>query len=126
MTGKAPAVIEGFFAAMQAGATKEDALIGLFAADAIYVEPFTRRDQQTTHSGREAVRAAFRGAWQNPLPDQRIQLDRVDVTGNDVRVEWTCFSVALPGGQGRGVNTFALRDGKIVRLETTFLLPGAP
>lgn len=114
-----PAPIDRFFTAMQAGASAEADLLALFTDDAEYVEPFTARGAATTHRGGTAIRAAFRAAWQTPLPDQRIVLDRVDVDAGEVRVEWTCFAAALPGGRGRGVNRFTLRDGKIARLETT-------
>jgi len=56
-----------------------------------------------------------------PLPEQRIVVDRIDVRGDVLTAAWTCYSPALPGGAGRGLNTFTFRDGLIVRLETTFL-----
>lgn len=116
-----PATIDRFFEAMQAGASREADLLALFADDAVYVEPFTKMGAPTTHTGKDAVRAAFRGAWQTPMSDQRIVLDRVDVDGDDVRVAWTCFAAALPGGQGSGVNRFTLKNGRIARLETTLV-----
>lgn len=64
--------------------------------------------------------AAMRAGWATPLPEMTIVMDRVDVAGDEVRVVWTCRSPALPGGAGRGVNTFQLAAGKIVKLETSF------
>lgn len=119
-----PPPVDRFFEAMQVGASREAELLALFTDDAVYVEPFTQMGAPTTHTGREAVRAAFRGAWRTPMPDQRIVLDRVDVDGDDVRVAWTCFAAALPGGKGQGLNRFTLREGRIARLETTLVFGG--
>lgn len=108
--------IKRFFAAMQAGATAETEMMSLFADDAVYVEPFSGRERE--HRGKPAIRSAMAEGWKTPLPDMRIELDRVQVEGETVRVLWTCYSPVLPGGNGRGENLFILRDGMIVRLET--------
>ncbi len=104
---------------MQTQGQRENELLALFADDAEYVEPFTGAVR--THRGREAVRAAFREGWKQPLPDMRIEIDEVSVDGDVTRARWTCFSPALPGGRGRGENLFTLRGGLIARLETRFL-----
>lgn len=119
MTNKHTATIERFFYAMQSGASSEAEMMSLFAADAVYIEPFTGRIRE--HHGREAILDVMRGGWRSPLPDVRIEVDSVAVEGDTVRAEWTCYSPGIPGGQGRGVNTFTLRDGLIIRLETRFL-----
>jgi ketosteroid isomerase-like protein len=106
-----------FFRAMQAGAAAEADMEALFAFDAVYVEPFSGAPR--THTGRAAIMAAMREGWTDPLPDMTISMDRVDVAGDEIVVAWTCRSPALPGGAGRGVNRFTLRDGKIRRLETS-------
>jgi ketosteroid isomerase-like protein len=114
-----PPTVDRFFAAMQTQGQSEAELMALFAADAVYVEPFTGAPR--THQGREAIRAALRESWKQPLPEMRIELDEVVSDGDVTRVEWTCFSHALPGGRGRGENVFTLRGGLIARLETRFL-----
>lgn len=113
-----PPTIAHFFRAMQAGSAAANDMERLFAEDAVYVEPFS--GQPTTHSGKSAIMAAMRQGWQNPLPDMTISLDRIDVAAERVTVAWTCRSPGLPGGQGKGVNEFTLKDGKITRLETRF------
>lgn len=118
MTIPPPAVSE-FFRCMQAGAPSADAMMALFAADAEYVEPFSGTVQ--THRGAKAIRAAMTPAWEQPLPEMTISIDRVELVAETVRAEWTCRSPALPGGAGRGVNVFTLVGGRIVRLETTLL-----
>jgi hypothetical protein len=50
----------------------------------------------------------------------QLSVDRVQVDGGRVVADWTCRSPALPGGLGRGTNTFTLSEGLIVRLETVF------
>lgn len=115
MTDRHP-TIKRFFAAMQAGATAELEMMALFADDAVYVEPFSGRERE--HRGKAAIRQAMAEGWKTPLPDMRIEIDRMQVTGESVRVQWTCHSAALPGGKGSGENVFTLRGGMIVRLET--------
>jgi ketosteroid isomerase-like protein len=109
--------IDRFFAAMQGGASHEAEMMSLFADDAVYVEPFS--GALRTHRGKAAIRAAMRASLSAPLPDVRIVVDRVDVAGDVARAAWTCFSPALPGGSGSGVNEFHFRGGLVVRLETS-------
>ena len=111
--------IEAFFRAMQSGASAEADMMRLFAEDAIYIEPFTGTPQ--THVGKHAILATMQAGWSHPLPDMTLSLDRVDIDGNEIRVAWTCRSPALPGGSGRGVNTFSMRNGLIARLETALI-----
>jgi ketosteroid isomerase-like protein len=117
-----PVPVHAFFAAMQGGATSEAALMALFAEDAVYAEPFT--GELRIHAGKSAIRAALQAGWKTPLPEMRIEIDRVHVADGCISATWTCHSPALPGGMGRGENSFTLRDGLIVRLETR--LSGAP
>ena len=116
--------VRQFFAAMQSGAAAERDLMSLFSDDAVYVEPFAGSPR--THEGKPAIRRAMAEGWKTPLPDMRIRVNRVDVDGGVVRAHWSCFSPALPGGEGSGENTFTMRDGKIVRLETRLLGGGGP
>jgi ketosteroid isomerase-like protein len=119
MPNKHTKIVEGFFLAMQAGASSEHEMMALFAEDAVYVEPFSGTVRE--HRGRPAVHAAMRDGWRTPLPEMRIEVDTIAVDGDTVRAQWTCYSPAIPGGKGRGENVFTLRDGLIVRLETRFL-----
>jgi hypothetical protein len=91
---------------------------GLFADDATYEEPFSGKP--TTHSGKTAIMTAMSAGWSQPLPDMHIAIDKVETAGPVVRVDWTCYSPALPGGAGKGRNEFELKDGKIARLKTSF------
>lgn len=107
--------VEGLFRAMQAGPGGEDAMVGLFADDAVFTEPFSGRPQ--THTGRSAIRESFRDQWKNPPPDLTLVLDRVDLDGPLVRAEWTCTSPVFPSPM-RGYDLFTLNDsGQITRLE---------
>jgi SnoaL-like domain len=113
-----PTAIERFFRAMQAGATSEAQMMALFSDEAEYVEPFSGQVQ--THVGKAAIRQTFVQGWQYPLPDMTLQVDRFDISGDVVRVDWTCHSPGLPGGKGEGTNVFTLSRGMIVRLVTSF------
>lgn len=108
-------VVEGLFRAMQAGPGGEEAMVGLFAEEAVLIEPFSGRPQ--TYTGRAAIRQSFRDQWNNPPPDLTLVLDRVDLDGPLVRAEWTCTSPAFPSPM-RGYDLFTLNDeGQIMRLE---------
>ena len=114
-----PPTVARFFAAMQAGASHESELLSLFAEDAVYIEPFSGRLRE--HRGRAAITAVMRDSLRNPLPEMRVVMDRIDVAEGEVYVEWTCFSPALPGGSGSGVNHFVIQkdpEPKILRLKT--------
>ncbi len=113
-----PPTIADFFRAMQSGAAAEAQMSAIFADDAVYIEPFS--GAPTEHRGKEAIMETMRAGWAHPLPDMTISTDRIDVAGDEVVVAWTCSSPGLPGGEGRGVNRFTLRGGKITRLETRF------
>jgi ketosteroid isomerase-like protein len=110
-----------FFLAMQTGASAEAEMMALFADDAEYVEPFSGR--AVTHTGKPAIRDVMRHGWSRPLPDMRIEVDRLHIEGEAIVADWTCHSAGLPGGRGSGRNVFTLRDGRIVRLETTLRTP---
>lgn len=114
-----PHTVADFFRAMQAGSAAAHDMERLFAEDAVYVEPFSGAPM--THAGKAAIMAAMQKGWETPLPDMTISLDRVDAEGDGrFSVAWTCRSPGLPGGAGRGINLFTLKDGKITRLETRF------
>lgn len=107
--------VEGMFKAMQAGPDGEDAMMSLFADDAVLIEPFS--GQSRTHAGTQAIRQSFRNQWNDPPPDLRLVLDRVDLDGAQVRAEWTCTSPVFPSPM-RGYDLFLLdAAGRIKRLE---------
>jgi hypothetical protein len=108
-------IVEDLFRAMQAGPAGEDAMMALFAEDAVLVEPFAGHVQ--THRGLAAIRESFRDQWKNPVPDLQLTLDRVDLDGRIVRAEWTCTSPVFPTPM-RGYDLFTLDGtGRIARLE---------
>jgi ketosteroid isomerase-like protein len=111
-----PQLVARFFEAMQAAGTQEAEMLQLFAEDAVYIEPFT--GQRREHVGKAAIREAMVMGWKFPLPEMRIEVDRITTDGQTVRADWTCYSPGLPNGRGAGTNEFTLRAGLIVRLET--------
>lgn len=113
-----PTELSNFFLAMQAGKPGAERLEACFADDAVYEEPFS--GTPTTHEGKAAIMAAMSRGWEpQPMPDMHIRLDHAQTSGNEIHVRWTCFSPAIPGGSGHGLNRFEMRDGLIVRLITT-------
>jgi hypothetical protein len=108
-------IVEDLFKAMQMGPGGEEAMMDLFAEEAVFIEPFSGEPQ--THTGRTAIRQSFRDQWKNPLPDLKLMLDRVDLDGRQIRADWTCTSPAFPSPM-RGYDLFTLNaEGKITRLE---------
>jgi SnoaL-like domain len=108
-------VVESLFKAMQAGPGGEEAMVALFADDAVLVEPFSGQPQ--THRGRGAIRQSFRDQWKNPPPDLTLVVERVDLDGSKIRAEWTCTSPAFPSPM-RGYDVLTLnKAGQIMRLE---------
>ena len=108
--------VEQYLAAMQAGPGGADDLVGLFADDAVYVEPFSGQPQ--VHSGKAEIRAFFEHALEHHLNGVRLTLDRLDLDAGRLRSEWTCELPALPATM-RGFDLLTLHDGRITRLETT-------
>ena len=118
---KMPLEITNFFLAMQAGPSGQDLLGTLFAEDAEYSEPFS--GQEAPHRGRTAILAAFAGSRTDEFDDAVIHLGSVEIVDETITVSWTCYSKAIPGGQGSGKNVFRLKDGKIISLVTTLDMP---
>jgi GrpB-like predicted nucleotidyltransferase (UPF0157 family)/ketosteroid isomerase-like protein len=105
-------MIERFFAALAGRA--DDELLGLFAEDAVWVEPFGRR----TLRGREAIRA-----WLRELPPGlRLTVEQVDAAGEQVDVRWT-GDAPVYRRPARGRDRFTLRDGRIARLDSVLADP---
>jgi hypothetical protein len=113
-----PKEIANFFTAMQAGRAGADEMSAVFADDAVYIEPFSGQVQR--HVGKAAIMTAMAKGWNFPLPDMRIRIDRVEASGTDIKVRWTCLSPGLPGGRGQGENRYRMhKNGRIAELETT-------
>lgn len=110
-------VVDAYFDAMKAGASRVDDLLALFAEDAVYIEPFSGAPR--THEGWPAIADAIRTSMQSPPPDMTLEVNRVDVDGDVVRSEWTCCSPVFPGPM-RGVDRCTVADGRIQRLEVQF------
>lgn len=112
-----PIEISNFFLSMQAGEIGAPALMACFAKDAVYEEPFTGAVR--VHKGHDEILKAMALGWEMPMVDTRISIDKVEVSGAEILVDWTCRSPSIPGGEGRGLNRFVLRDGQITSLVTT-------
>ena len=109
-------VVERYMALMQVGPGGVDDLVGLFADDAVYVEPFMGAPH--VHSGKAEIRAFFQNALDQNLRGARLRLDRLDMDGDRLRSEWACEVPAFNAPM-RGFDVLTLRDGRIARLETT-------
>ncbi len=107
-------IVEELFRAMQAGSAGEEAMMALFAADAVFIEPFS--GVPMTHRGHAAIRESFRELAREPPPDMRLVLDRLDLDGPLLRAEWTCTSPVFSSPM-RGHDLFTIQAGKITRLE---------
>ncbi len=115
-TARDRALVEQYLAAMQAGPGGLDDLVSLFDDEAVYVEPFSGQPQ--VHSGKGEIRGFFEYALEHHLNGARLTLDRLDLDGERLRSEWTC-QVPMMSAPMRGFDVLTLRDGRILRLETT-------
>ncbi len=68
-----PTEISNFFLAMQAGAAGGRSMEGLFAAKAIYEEPFSGSVQR--HEGADAILTTMRQGWSYNPPDIHIAIE---------------------------------------------------
>ncbi len=109
-------IVERYLALMQAGPRGVDELVDLFDDEAVYVEPFA--GQPNTHTGKGAIRAFYEVALAQHLNGVRLTLDRLDLDAGRLRSEWTCHLSGLAEPM-QGYDLLDLRDGRIVRLETT-------
>ena len=91
-----PIELANFFLAMQSGPPGLEMLKSMFAADAEYVEPFS--GQSEPHKGPDAIAKAFAASRSDDFDDAVIELDAVEVSGEEISVRWTCISRAIPGG----------------------------
>ena len=108
-------IVERYFRAMEAGSREQ--MDGLFTDDAVYLEPFSKGGQSTSHVGREAIVGWLGASFEQGNKDVAITLDRLDVDGDSILAEWTCVGPMLPGPM-KGHDRYRVRDGRIARLET--------
>lgn len=113
-------LVDAWFAAMRRGRKGEEELLALFHEHAHYVEPFSGEPRE--HVGKPAIRACFREGWETPMPDLELLVERVDVDGDRIRATWVCSTSAWPSPI-RGLDVYTLRDGLIMRLETSVEAP---
>ncbi len=119
MTDQNDAVLR-YLHAMQRGADGEDELVSLFAEDGEYIESFG--GEPRSHRGRDAIRRWLRTSWEHQPPEIKLSADRVEAHGDVVTLDWTCESAAFTR-PSRGTDTYTIRDGLIVRLETAITQP---
>jgi ketosteroid isomerase-like protein len=120
-------VVEAFYRTMQQRGIAEEPIVSLFADDAVYIEPFsngTVSGEKRTHRGKAAIRDFFLESWNHRPADMRLILDRVSIDSGMVRADWTCIADAFASPM-IGFDLYEIRDGKIVRLETTVTQPPA-
>lgn len=110
-------IVDRYFAAMRRGAEAEEQMLALFAADAVYAEPFSGEEPA---EGIDAIRARLRQGWETPLPDMELDVLELEVTGGQARSVWECRSPGLPGPV-RGEDRYEITDGRITRLDVRFL-----
>jgi len=101
---------------MQRGPDGEDELVGLFADDAVYLEPFGGGE----HVGRDAIRAWLRSSWPDRPPGIRLTVERLEIAGQVVEATWTCEADVF-ARPARGRDRFTIHGGRIARLETELL-----
>ena len=113
-------VPEKLYASMEKGINAFEEVVGLFADNAVYIEPFT--GQPAEHTGRKAIEAFFDDGLKKNPPELSIEIERIDIDGETVTTNWVCKSPAIPAPV-RGTDKFTIRDGRILRMETTLDAP---
>lgn len=111
-------VVQAYFQAMKAGGAQVQSLAKLFAADAVYIEPFS--GQELTHSGRPAIQQTLVAGAKSAPPDLELKVNRIDVDGDTVLSEWTCTSPVFPAPI-RGQDRCLVQNGLIQRLHVRLL-----
>ena len=117
-------IVEQYFKLMHGAGPDNMEFLRTFSGDAVLVEPFSGKPQ--THKGIKAIESSFRTTWQyQPMPNFRIQMGQIEVTGEKIRAEWSCTWDGLAGSM-KGVDHFEVRDGKIARMEVVVTeMPGS-
>jgi ketosteroid isomerase-like protein len=91
-----------------------DALMSFMSDDCVFMTAGGPEACGARHTGREAVRKAFAGAWAT-LPDAQWRNGKHFVQGDFGVSEWTFTGTAADGSRVEtdGVDIFTFRDGKI-------------
>ncbi len=108
-------LVETYYRAMEAGS--REAMDALFTDDAVYLEPFSKGGEMTTHAGRSEIVGWLNASFEAGNKGVTITLDRLDVDGDSIVAEWTCVGPMLPGPM-KGHDRYTVRERRIARLET--------
>lgn len=116
MTTSLPPVTEATLAAFSAAWNRHDidALMSFMTDDCVFETAAGPDACGTRHTGTEAVRRAFAGAWQ-AVPDAQWLNGQHFVQGDFGVSQWTFTGTAADGSriETDGVDVFAFRNGKI-------------
>jgi len=111
-------LVVNYLRSMQVGPTGIDEMVSLYTDDGVYVEHLTSvKGEIRTHNGKAAIREALESGMKWNPPDLRVALDRLEIEDGNLVAHWTITSAQFPGPM-TGTDRYALRDGKIARLET--------
>lgn len=118
MTTNLPPVTEATLAAFSAAWNRHDidALMSFMTDDCVFETAAGPDACGTRHTGTEAVRRAFAGAWQ-AVPDAQWLNGQHFVQGDFGVSQWTFTGTTADGSriETDGVDVFAFRNGKIQR-----------
>lgn len=116
MTTSLPPVTEATLAAFSAAWNRHDidALMSFMTDDCVFETAAGPDACGTRHTGTEAVRRAFAGAWQ-AVPDAQWLNGQHFVQGDFGVSQWTFTGTTADGSriETDGVDVFAFRNGKI-------------
>jgi ketosteroid isomerase-like protein len=119
VTGReADRIVAAYVRAMERGRDGIDELVGLFAHDGEYHEPFTGH----VHRGHDAIRSYLAGAAADAPRDVRLEVRSLRAQGSHVTVEWTCHSPVF-ATPSRGRDLYTIADGRILALRTKLTEP---
>ncbi|MEZ4321647.1 MAG: nuclear transport factor 2 family protein [Myxococcota bacterium] len=110
-------LVQRYYDAMRAGPDGHEALVALFAEDAVYVEPFSGVSR--THRGHAGIREMLRTSQADAPPDLVLMVHRIEVDADGVIADWSCASPVFPVPV-HGTDRYVLVNGRIARLETRF------
>lgn len=115
------AVVQRMAEAMNAGDGL--ALIDLFTADAVFIEPFSGIPR--TFVGIEAIRSQIQDMVAQPRPPGfTLKVDQVTSENGELVSYWTCSAPVMPGPM-KGRDELKIRDGRISFLKIEILsMPG--
>ncbi len=110
-------IVESYFSAMRLGPEGGTALLDLFVAHAVYVEPFSNEGPAV---GLNAIRDRFELGWRTPLPDMELDVIEIEIDRDEAKARWECRSSIFPAPV-RGEDHYRFEDGLIASLEVRLL-----